>query len=265
MDRVWRLTDTENVRHLFAGWEETLIWSCLQGVMGEIYVSDCSSVQPRSAMAVLGDFTFLAGEPDEYLAAYRPVCCKPDFRIVIPQNDAWEKVIRQCYGEKAKKSVRYVIKKEPDIFDREKLVQMTAALPAGYELNMIDEPLYEKCKAAAWCNDFVSQYADYGTYREWGLGVVAVRDGEIVSGASSYSSYRGGIEIEVDTKEGYRRKGLATICAAKLILECLERGWYPSWDAQNLWSVALAEKLGYHFGHTYTAYEIIEKERRNEL
>ncbi|MDD6328823.1 MAG: GNAT family N-acetyltransferase, partial [Lachnospiraceae bacterium] len=31
---------------------------------------------------------------------------------------------------------------------------------------------------------------------------------------------------------------------------------YPSWDAQNKWSVGLAEKLGYHFSHEYTAYEI---------
>lgn len=44
---------------------------------------------------------------------------------------------------------------------------------------------------------------------------------------------------------------------AKLILECLEEGLYPSWDAQNKWSVALAEKLGYHFSHEYVAYEIM--------
>jgi len=49
---------------------------------------------------------------------------------------------------------------------------------------------------------------------------------------------------------------LAYVCAAKLILECLDRNLYPSWDAQNEISVALAEKLGYHFSHTYTAYEI---------
>ena len=85
---------------------------------------------------------------------------------------------------------------------------------------------------------------------------VILKDGEPVSGASSYSGYLGGIEIEIDTREDCRRKGLATACGAKLILECLRKGWYPSWDAQNLWSVALAEKLGYHFSHAYTAYEI---------
>lgn len=80
--------------------------------------------------------------------------------------------------------------------------------------------------------------------------------GKIVAGASSYSRYKEGIEIEIDTKEEYRRKGLAYVCGAKLILECLKRDLYPSWDAQNKVSVALAEKLGYHFSHEYKAYEI---------
>ncbi len=71
-----------------------------------------------------------------------------------------------------------------------------------------------------------------------------MKNGELVAGASSYAFYKGGIEVEIDTKEEERRKGLALVCAAKLILECLERGLYPSWDAHNKESLALAEKLG---------------------
>ena len=93
-------------------------------------------------------------------------------------------------------------------------------------------------------------------YEKYGLGVILLKDGQVVSGASSYSAYKGGIEIEIDTRKDYRRKGLASICGAKLILECLDRGLYPSWDAQNMGSVALAEKLGYHFDHAYDAYEV---------
>ena len=36
---------------------------------------------------------------------------------------------------------------------------------------------------------------------------------------------------------------------AALILQCLEEGLYPSWDAQNMISVHLAEKLGYELDH----------------
>ena len=102
----------------------------------------------------------------------------------------------------------------------------------------------------------MSQFSDYENYRNLGIGAVICKDNIIVSGASSYSRYQEGIEIEIDTKEEYRRKGLAYICGAKLILECLERNLYPSWDAHNKGSVALAEKLGYHYSHTYTAIEI---------
>ena len=40
------------------------------------------------------------------------------------------------------------------------------------------------------------------------------------------------------------------------LLQCLEEGLYPSWDAQNMNSVYLAEKLGYEFDHEYTIYEV---------
>lgn len=33
-------------------------------------------------------------------------------------------------------------------------------------------------------------------------------------------------------------------------------GLYPSWDAANRESVALAEKLSYHFDREYTAYQV---------
>lgn len=249
-----KINHMEKVRHLFAGWEETLIWSCLQKVMGEIYADDLKN--PTAAMAMLGDFCFFAGKPQKELILYKPDHCQQNFMIMIPQNEEWGKQIEQCYREKAKKVTRYALKKEPEVFDREKLRLAVAALPPEYELRMMDDMLYDRCKKENWCRDFVSQYEDYEGYRRYGLGAVILKDGEPVSGASSYSGYQGGIEIEIDTKEEYRRKGLAYICGAKLILECLERGWYPSWDAQNLWSVALAEKLGYHFDHAYTAYEI---------
>ncbi len=252
---VVELRQTQKAAALFEGWQETLIWSCLEGVMGRIY-ADCLH-DPVSAMALLGDFCFLAGEPDREVLLHRPEQKPWDLLIMVPRNEGWENLIRECYGEKAKKVVRYAIKKEPDIFDQKKLQAMVDGLPKGYMLKMMDEELFWRCKEIKWCRDWVSQYEDYSVYQKYGMGAVALKDGEPVSGASSYSGYAGGIEVEIDTREDFRRMGLASICGAKLILACMERGWYPSWDAQNKWSVALAEKLGYHFDHAYTAYEVV--------
>lgn len=251
---IYEITDTSNVLTLFDEWEETLIWSCLQGIMGKIYADDLN--KPTAAMAIIGDFTFFAGKPSIELISYKPVLCTQNFMIMVPQNDYWKSLITQFYGEKAKIVSRYAIKKEPHIFDKEKLEKAVASLPKQYTLSMIDDRLYQMCKSEIWSADLVSQFSNYEKYHELGIGVVICKDNFIVSGASSYSRYREGIEIEIDTKEEYHRKGLAYVCGAKLILECLKRNLYPSWDAQNKASVALAEKLGYHYSHTYTAIEI---------
>lgn len=134
---------------------------------------------------------------------------------------------------------------------------MADAIPDGYELCKIDERLYDKCIQNPAVIDFVLAFESKEKYLELGLGMVMLKNGEIVSGASSYTRYEQGIEIEVDTIEIERRKHLATVCCAALILECLKRGLYPSWDAQNMNSVHLARKLGYEYSHEYTAYEIV--------
>lgn len=250
---LYELTDTSKVTHLFEGWQETLIYSCLQRVMGKIFVTDPDS--PRSAMAYVGCFAFYAGEADREL-----VMNKPDgFVIMTPQNKEWEACIEACFPE-AKKVTRYAIKKKTQ-FDRDYLRKMTAELPGGYELKEIDEKTYDMCLSDPLTRDFVSSFESKEKYLEIGKGVVIIKSGLIAAGASSYSRYKEGIEIEVDTIEEERRKGLATIACAALILRCLDEGLYPSWDAQNMNSVRLARKLGYEFDHEYTAYEVSGEDR----
>ena len=59
---IYELKDMSKVESLFEGWQETLIYSCLQNVMGKIYVTNLE--KPRSAFAFVGCFGFYAGEPD---------------------------------------------------------------------------------------------------------------------------------------------------------------------------------------------------------
>lgn len=51
-DMVYELSDTSKAAPLFDGWQETLIYSCLQKVMGRVYVTDPE--QPSSAVAFIG-------------------------------------------------------------------------------------------------------------------------------------------------------------------------------------------------------------------
>ena len=250
---VYEIYDMKKAEELFAGWEETLIYSCLQKVMGKIYVTDTEA--PESAMAYVGCFGFLAGVSDKEL-----LMGKPDgFSILVPQNEAWSAMIEECFPY-SKRVTRYAIQKDT-VFDTEHLNSLITGFRNdpkfnGYELKAIDGEIYELCLPDPVTRDFVSSFESKERYLKLGRGMVIMKEGRIVAGASSFTRYKEGIEIEVDTVSEERRKGLATVCAAALILKCLEEGLYPSWDAANLDSVHLAEKLGYVFDHEYTAYEV---------
>lgn len=78
---IFELEDTSKAESLFAGWEETLIYSCIEKVMGKILVTDINV--PRSACAYVGCFAFYAGEPDKKLLEHKP----DGFIIMVPQNE----------------------------------------------------------------------------------------------------------------------------------------------------------------------------------
>ena len=58
---IYELKETGRASALFAGWQDSVVWSALQGVMGKIYVD--SLEKPESGVVMLGDFCFLSGKP----------------------------------------------------------------------------------------------------------------------------------------------------------------------------------------------------------
>lgn len=239
---------------LFGTWEQTILWSCLQGIMGTVYVNHPS--HPTAAAAVLGDFTFLAGAEDPELAAFLPPAANPSFRLLIPQHTGWIQLLLQLYGNAARQITRYATAKDPAAFQADQLESAVSSLAPEYRLRPICRRLYDQCRKETWSQDLVSQFPDYETYARLGLGVAVLWGDQLIAGASSYARYRDGIEIEVDTREDHRRRGAAYAACARLILTCRERQLYPSWDAHTRASLSLAEKLGYRLHHAYTAVEL---------
>jgi len=133
-------------------------------------------------MAFVGCFAFPAGEPDREL-----LLGKPDgFVIMVPQNDRWSELIEECFPD-ARKITRYAIRKDT-VFDRDKLEKTVALLPEGYELKKIDSDIYDLCVKDPVTADFVSAFGSKEKYLELGRGLVILKDGKFVSGASSYTN-----------------------------------------------------------------------------
>lgn len=248
---IARVTDKQSIAPLFSGWNETMIWSCLQDCMGTAYADNPAS--PRAAQIIIGDFCFFAGAPNEDLIRNHQ-----DYSFdMVPQNESWAAAIERVYGAGVARQRRYATKKEGDVFCIPYLQGIVSALPAPYRLQAIDAGLYRQIMASDWAADLCGNFANSDHFLRHGLGFVITKGAEIVSGASTYTYYKEGIEIEIDTRPDERRRGLALAGGARLILECLRQGRYPSWDAHNLGSLALAQKLGYSFDKEYPTYAFV--------
>lgn len=175
-----------------------------------------------------------------------------------PGDQGWACLLEEVWGAKIIPWTRYATEKDPSSFCRAKL-EGYAGPPTGFELRPMDGALYTQAMKEDWSRDLCALFEDGLDYEARGIGVAVLCGGELVAGASSYAVYRDGIEIEIDTRPDQRGKGLATACGARLILDCLDRGLYPSWDAHDKRSAHLAQKLGYRLAGAYRAYLNMER------
>lgn len=237
--------------HMFDGMDDTMILSCLQGHMGKAWVNDIKN--PKVVQIVVGVFVFFAGDASSDVAE-EMLYNLPKYSLVIVKSNEWKKCIEEVHKGRVEKVKRYSFEKSSRYLEEERLKKFLKKLPDGYELKKIDSYLAYSKSLQDLSLDITSQYSSIEDYIKKGIGYCILHHDKIVSVASSYSVYDDGIEIEVDTHPDYVRRGFATRVCASLILDCLSRNKYPSWDAANLPSVALAKKLGYIFKEDYDTY-----------
>ncbi len=238
---------------LFAGRTETTVRAFLHQGMGRAF----ADAQGRCAQIVVGDLCCFAGDADapgaEELAGHVPADHPALSLLMVPHDAAWDARIGAAGGARAGRITRWRLHADSLRADFLRPLSMP---PAGYRIRRFDGALYRQALKAEWSRDFVSLYRDEADYLARGIGVAALVDGELVAGASSYFSYDGGIEIQIQTREDHQRRGLARCCGAVLCLLCLERGVEPDWDAANLESRRVALRLGYRDGGSYSAWEL---------
>lgn len=255
------------LRPLFAWSDDTAVTSCLEGRNSSKAWADDPET-PTAAVVQLGGFrkgsgafSFIAGNVDSPCAKELIMAWPNDFEgegtILVPENEKWAALIREVLGERYNEEVRFATSKTVNHFDKDKLARFAGIVPDGYEIKFIDRELFAFAENCSWAVESVGNFKNFDEFEsDNALGVAALHNGEIVCVTSSYSAYSTGIEIEIDTREDHRRKGLARACAARLILACLERGLYPSWDAATEISLSIAESLGYVFDRKYVAHWI---------
>lgn len=236
--------------------EEVNIWSCIEGYMGRAWVNDKS--EPSYGIVAVADFLYLLGiVPGEL---------KDDLmnliegygrnQIIVCHNKAWEQVIKEKFPNNHVAFMRYALHWDNEAFDQERLKGYVKSGDSLYTVVPFTLEIAESALRDSFTADFCMFFESPQAFLEHGIGCCILERDQIIAGASSYSICSRAIDITIGTLTEHRRKGLALKCAAQLILDCLERGLYPRWDAVNLESVALAEKLGYRFKEAYQVYTI---------
>lgn len=238
---------------MFEKIDSTMILSYLQGHMGTAWVDNLEN--PTVAQITVGIFVFFAGNPN-INEAQELLHNLPDFALVIVDSDDWKELIETVHNGACERFQRFRFHKNPDHLDRDRIQKLLSTLPEGYELKRVDKDIVEAATFHDLSEDFVSQFDSVEDFLDRGAGYAILKEGQVISAATSFSIYDDGLEIEIASHPNYRRQGLATIVASALILDCLERGKYPSWDAANPESVELAKKLGYMFKESYDTYFI---------
>lgn len=232
---------------LFDGWEETMVWTCLQGHMGQVVAE--GGPPPVSALCAVGDFCFLAGFPSRTLAA------QADRPILVPRTMDWIPVIRVRLGTRAVPFLRYAIRKEPDVFDRSWLADCAATLPEGVILSPIRAAHIPLLMSQPWSRDLCGNFRDGADFVRRGLGVLALWDG-----ASPWPEpppirfMTAALRSRLTPDRTSAAGGWPWPVGRGSFWTAWTRGLYPSWDAHDLRSVALAEKLGYHLDRPYQAF-----------
>lgn len=238
------LIDRAPLRIYFPDSRDTLVSACLEGHMGRGVLGE------SWGLLLAGDFAFLAGRPD--IEALQWLDTHKKGYLILSGSDEW---LQRAEGFRSGcRSTRYAFENEP-VWNTDQLKQYAAALTDGIKLAAMDENLFSQCRGNGALCDLCSAFSDMDEFTAHGAGVLAVRNGRPVAGASTYAWDSRGIEVEIDTLPEFRRQGLATACGAALVLTCLEKGLRVHWDAANETSLRLAKRLG--FGEP-RPYEVIE-------
>ena len=184
---IYECNDIAKVEMLFGDWYLPDLRESPEHVELKFFVTDPET--PKSAMMFYDGDAFYAGEADEELVRDKP----KGSVSMLPQNEAWEKLIESCFPD-AEKITRYAIKKEAN-FDLEKLKAIVDTLPEGYELKRIDEEIYDLCLNVTDpdLEDVVGCYDTKEEFFKYSRGFVMLKDGKVVAGASSCFRYCDGI------------------------------------------------------------------------
>lgn len=217
----------------------------IEGQMGRAYVDDPQ--RPTAWRITVGPFWYFAGDAGG--PGGRALLAElPPYNLLMPSPPAWVDAAKEMFGDRLVTFPRYSF--DAGSLNESHLSVILDASPHRDRVRRVDAALLARPDNYVEFEDFDS--ADDFLAR--GVGYTMMEDNRLVGAAYSSLVCSRGIEVSLFVDEPYRRRGIATAISAALLRECVRRGLRPNWDAANVESCALAEKLGFTSNGSYDSY-----------
>ena len=210
----------------------------LEGQMGKAIVDQLES--PHVFMLMVGPFAYLAGDPTG-TAATDVLQLLPPYNLLMPSTPGWAEAAQALFEPRLQSMDRYRVSHEQ--ISQHKLVQIWQSSPHREIVRPIDRPL----ATSVWGQEHFLDLSIFDSVEDFlarGIGFSLMHGERLVGVAYSSLVCSRGIEISIFVKDDYRRQGMATALASRLLLWCLERGMEPHWDAANPESLKACSEVG---------------------
>jgi GNAT superfamily N-acetyltransferase len=225
----------------------------LENQMGAAFVDDLE--HPAVFKIQVGPFVYLAGdaacpEGQELLQSLTPDL------LLMPSGQGWIEATQAMYAEKLVPFDRYRF--DSHSLSSAHLAQVCQASPWIGRVQQMDRPLIEFLWGRESFID-LSTYDSAEDFLQRGVGFYVADRGKIAGVAYASLVCSRGIEVSLFVEPEYRRQGMGTALAGRLLRWCLENSLDAHWDAANPESCRLALKLGYQPLGSYPAYYLEER------
>jgi GNAT superfamily N-acetyltransferase len=231
----------------------------IEGQMGKAYGDDLD--RPSAYRITVGPFWYFAGEPHS-VGGHAMMKDFPAYHLLMPSPDAWLDVAREIHGDRLRPFTRYRFSSAE--LSQEHLASLLAASKHCAQIIPINAELAAQLAGQPESYLELSDFDSVQDFIERGIGYTAMDEDKVMGAAYSSLVCSTGIEVSIYVEEQYRRQGVATVLASRLLLECLRLGLRPNWDAANPESCKLAKKLGYVFLEAYDSYYYLPEQESRE-
>jgi hypothetical protein len=245
-------------RHTLASLFEEYHWnylaaSILEGQMGRALADDPENPSVAVLEATSLELSILGGD-SRHPEAERFLRGLAAAATLICSNTEWEQAVRRIHRGRLVFVPRYAFTSES--LSVKKLESLRDQVPPEFDVESMDLTLARRLASedSSFAADHMLNFESPDDFVDRGFGFCALHGESIVCAATTFAVCASGLEIQINTRDAYRRRGLATAVAARLLLHSKSLGLDPNWDAGSLSSVGLAEKLGYTPQDQYTMF-----------